>query len=66
MEFEVIWSEFAECQPDDIVAYYNENGSAKVAKKLITDLISEPQQLIHNPYSGQAEPLLQERKELYR
>ncbi|MGS2765122.1 type II toxin-antitoxin system RelE/ParE family toxin [Sinomicrobium sp. M5D2P9] len=66
MEFEVIWSEFAERQLDDIFEYYSENASARVAKKLVIGLINEPQKLIHNPSSGQAEPLLQERKEPYR
>ncbi len=65
MEFEVIWSEFAERQLDDIFEYYSENATARVAKKLVIGLINEPLKLIHNPYSGQIEPLLQKRKECY-
>ncbi|UGU17514.1 type II toxin-antitoxin system RelE/ParE family toxin [Sinomicrobium kalidii] len=62
---EVIWSEFAEGQLDEIFEYYSENASVRIAKKLVKGLIHEPEKLIRNPFIGQVEPLLQGRKESY-
>lgn len=50
MELEIIWSDFAENQLDEIFEYYNENASTRVAKKLIKNLLNEPKKLIKNPH----------------
>jgi len=62
----VIWSDFAEKQLDDIFLYYCQKASVKVATKIIKNLILAPNKLIKNPYIGQVEELLSERKESYR
>lgn len=66
MDLEIIWSDFAENQLDEVFEYYNENASKRVAKKLLRNLINEPKKLIKNPFIGQIEHLLLERKESYR
>lgn len=35
MNFEIIWSDFAESQLDQIFEYYIENASLKIAKNLL-------------------------------
>jgi len=66
MKFEIIWSYFAEKQLDEIYDYYLENASYKVAGNLINNLLKEPDTLIKNPLTGQIEPSLPDRKEIYR
>jgi len=63
---EIIWSEFAEQQLDDIFEYYEVNATTRVAKKMIRELINEPKRLIKDPFIGQKEVLLSERKISYR
>ncbi len=66
MSLEIIWSNFSEKQLDEIFEYYYENASSRVARKLIKDLLKEPDRLIKNPNIGQIEELLKERKISYR
>lgn len=66
MKLEIIWSDFADKQLDEIFDYYNKNASTKVAKKLIKNLLNEPKILIENPFIGQMENLLQDRTTTYR
>lgn len=66
MKLEIIWSGFAEKQLDEIFEYYNENASSRVAKKLIKNLLNEPNKLIKNPFIGQVEDFLKEREISYR
>ena len=66
MKLEIIWSEFAERQLDLIFLYYREKADEKQAKKLIQDIIKEPDRLIKDPFIGQEELLLRGRKNLYR
>src|SRR5699024_11421967 len=66
MELEIIWSDFAEKQLDEIFEYYEENTSTRVAKKLIKNVLNEPKKLIKNPFIGQMEVLLKQRKITYR
>jgi len=42
MALKIIWSEFAETQLDDIYDYYEKKAGAKIAKKLIIEIINEP------------------------
>ena len=62
----VIWSEFAESQLDEIFDHYEKKASIRVAKKLVNDIINEPNRLIKSPLIGQKEELLKERKTSYR
>ncbi|AVR46009.1 type II toxin-antitoxin system RelE/ParE family toxin [Christiangramia fulva] len=66
MKLEIIWSKFAEKQLDEIFEYYLENASPRVAKKLLKNLLEEPNRLMDNPKIGQIEELLKERKISYR
>lgn len=66
MGLEIIWSEFAEQQLDEIFKYYLENAGREVAIKIIKGLLKAPQKLISNPFIGQIEELLEERKISYR
>src|SRR5690606_17877504 len=66
MKLEIIWSDFAEKQLDEIFEYYNKKASTKVARRLIKNLLNEPKILIKNPFIGQMEDLLQDRTTTYR
>ncbi len=66
MKLEVIWSDFAEKQLDEIFEYYNEKASTKVARRLIKNLLNESKILTNNPVIGQIEELLQDRTITYR
>ena len=66
MDLEIIWSEFAQEQLELIFEYYQEKGSEAVANKLIRGIIKEPDRLIKDPFIGQEENLLKNRKIPYR
>lgn len=53
MYLQIEWSEFAEKQLDGIFEYYLENASNKVAKRIIQNIITAPDQLKNNPFIGQ-------------
>ena len=66
MKYEVIWSDFAERQLDEIFEYYAEKANLGVAKILLQRLIAEPNKIDSNPEMLQREDLLIDRKETYR
>lgn len=66
MNFEVIWSEFAEKQLELIFEFYREKASETVANKLVRSIIKEPDRLIKEPFLGQKEDLLKNREIAYR
>jgi toxin ParE1/3/4 len=66
MGFKIVWSKFAETQLDEIYEYYETKASARIAKKLLKDIINEPNKLMKAPTIGQVEELLKDRKECYR
>ena len=66
MEFEIVWSQFAEKQLDEIYDYYVENASKRVAKTILQNLLNTPNQLKLNPFIGQIENLLKGRIITYR
>ena len=66
MAFEIIWSEFAETQLDQIYQYYEEKVNERLAKKIIKGIINEPKKLINLSFIGQEEELLKARKNKYR
>jgi plasmid stabilization system protein ParE len=55
---QIIWSDFAETQLDEIFDFYEKNASVRVAKKLLRGIIIAPKMLIKAPYIGQEEELL--------
>jgi len=63
---QIIWSEFAETQLDEIYDYYKKKASSRVAKNLVKGIINAPKRLIKAPYIGQEEELLKDRKIQYR
>ena len=66
MALNIIWSEFAETQLDEIYDYYEKKTSTRVAKKLVRGIINEPKKLIKSPLIGQKEELLKQRETEYR
>jgi len=66
MDLEVIWSEFAEKQLDEIFEYYEEKAGERVALEMVQGLLNEPNRLEKDPFIGQKERLLKERKISYR
>ena len=60
--FEIIWSNHAENELDSIFNYYSEFASVRVAKKLIQDILAEPNKLLLNPEISQREELLLDRE----
>ena len=48
MSYKVIWSDFAENELDKIFKYYVKKASLKVAKKIIQNILAEPNRLIDN------------------
>jgi plasmid stabilization system protein ParE len=65
MKYSVFWSEFSERKLDEIFDYYQSRASYKIARKLITEIISGTVILETNPLAGPIEPLLMDRKEEY-
>jgi toxin ParE1/3/4 len=66
MLLKIIWSEFAEYQLDEIYDYYKKNVSAVFAKKLVLEIIKEPNKLLEAPEIGQIEEFLRHKDIEYR
>ena len=66
MALNIIWSEFAETQLDEIYDYYEKKASTRVAKNLVRGIINESKKLIKSPLIGQEEELLKQRETEYR
>ena len=66
MQLKVVWSDFAEAELDKIFEYYCEKASYKDAKKIIEEIILEPNKLIQNTFTSQIEELLLNRENDYR
>ena len=66
VKLQVIWSEWAENQLDDIYAYYLLNAGEVVAKRIVLKILEETLYLSAYPFIGQKEPLLAHRNENYR
>jgi toxin ParE1/3/4 len=65
MKLKIVWSQFAENEIDKIYDYYVQKAGIKVAKKIIEEIISEPNKLINNIFSTQVEDLLLDRENNY-
>lgn len=66
MNYQIIWSNFSELQLDSIFDYYTTKASKRTALKIIQKIITEVNILEKNPFAGQIEELLLERKTVYR
>ena len=67
MKYEIIWSDFAEKQIDEIHKfYYNKTKSLNIANRIVSRIIIAPDSLKHSPEIGQREPALTNRKLEYR
>ena len=65
MKLKVVWSAFAENEIDKIYNYYLQKSGTRVAKKIVKEIISEPNKLISNTFSTQVEDLLLNRENKY-
>lgn len=66
MQFQIIWSEFAESQLDVIFEYHTYRAGETVALKLLRGIINAPQKLMKSPFIGKVEEMLSGRKTQYR
>ncbi|MBX2959392.1 MAG: type II toxin-antitoxin system RelE/ParE family toxin [Flavobacteriales bacterium] len=66
MKWNVIWSNFAEQQLDEIFEYFVENIGKPTAQKIIFTILVDVEKLEKNPFIGQEEDLLKNRKIKYR
>jgi len=66
MSYQVIWSNQSENQLDSIFDYYLKHSTLKIARKIINEIIDEPNKLVKNLEIGQIEMLLKGRKNEYR
>lgn len=67
MKYEVVWSDFAEKQIDDIHKFYHsKTKSLNIANRIISRILIAPDSLKHSPEIGQREPALSNRKLEYR
>ena len=66
MSYQVIWSNQSENQLDSIFDYYLKHSTQKIARKIIKEIIDEPNKLIKNLEIGQIEVMLKGRQNEYR
>lgn len=66
MKFTVYWTRFAEEKLDKLFIYYNENAGARIAQRIINEIIDKSITLEKFPRIGQIESLLSERKVQFR
>lgn len=66
MKWNVIWSNFSEQQLDEIFEYFVENIGKPTAQKIIFTILIDVEKLETNPFIGQDEELLLNRKFKYR
>lgn len=65
MKLKIVWSQFAENELDKIYDYYLHRAGIRIAKKIIQEIVSEPNKLISNNLSTQIEELLLDRESEY-
>lgn len=65
MKLKIVWSQFAENEIDKIYNYYLQRAGIRVAKKIIEEILSEPNKLLSNTFSAQIEDLLIDRENKY-
>ena len=62
----IIWSDFAIENLKQIVDYYNDKASKKVAHKIRKQILDSTKQLLYNPESGQTEISLEKLNQNHR
>jgi len=65
MKFKILWSQFAENEIDKIYDYYLQKAGIRVAKKIVKEIITEPNKLVKGTFSTQIEDLLIDRENKY-
>jgi len=65
MKLKIVWSQFAENEIDRIYNYYLQKAGIRVAKKIIKEIVSEPNKLLKNTFLTQIEDLLIDRENKY-
>lgn len=66
MELEIFWSQFAEEKLEDIFHYYKVKAGAKIAKKIVNEIVDKTIDLKEHPKKGQVEELLFDRVQEFR
>lgn len=66
MVISIEWSDLAKSQLKNIYEYYLSIAGERIAKRLISNIVSRVDVLYSNPYSGRKEELLLEHSQGYR
>jgi len=66
MALKIYWSQLAEEKLEDIFEYYKTKASLRTARNLITGIVKHTLSLSNNPFIGQKEELLLNRKQGFR
>lgn len=65
-KLEIIWTEQASIDLQEIYNYYAEKVTFSIAEKIITDIVIKTKELLKHPYVGQIERILVNRNFEYR
>ena len=66
MELKLFWTEFSQRELKSIYDYYREKAGHGIAKKVVDGIYNETLKLKKQPKIGQAEELLNDRKQEFR
>lgn len=66
MEIKIFWTDFAKNELRHIFYYYLNNSNRSVALKIVTTIVEETNILRNQPYIGQVEENLIDRKQTFR
>lgn len=66
MELEVLWTDTASGQLEDVFDYYKITATLPIARKLVKGIVQKTSTLASHPKIGQREPLLAYRQKEYR
>ena len=66
MEYEIVWSKFAESEIDNIYKYYADKATEQIALNIIIGIVHSADVLKTSHFIGQTEELLEDRDLDYR
>ena len=66
MELKLFWTNFSQKELEKIYQYYREKAGTRIAKKIVNGIYNETLKLKKQPEIGQAEELLNNRKQEFR
>jgi len=66
MELKLFWTNFSQKELEKIYQYYREKAGTRIAKKIVNGIYNETLKLKKQPEIGQAEELLENRKQEFR